>query len=68
MPCCQEDNHCNDLNKGIVRLKSGTAEQPSCIQNHGGMNCSDAFGIWGSNCVTKRNKCMDFNGTTVIAM
>ena len=35
----------------------------SCTKNHGSYaNCSDAFGIWGDNCVTQRNVCMDFNG------
>lgn len=34
-----------------------------CIKNHGRYaNCSDAFGIWGSYCVTKRDVCMDYNG------
>ena len=52
----------------VPRLKSRTEvggtplHGASCIENHGGMNCSDAFGIWGDNCVTKRDRCMDFNG------
>lgn len=42
---------------------SGQMRSTPCTQNHGSYaNCSDAFGIWGDNCVTQRNICMDFNG------
>lgn len=43
--------------------ESGAKGSASCTQNHGSYaNCSDAFGIWGDNCVTDRNVCMDYNG------
>lgn len=43
--------------------ESGTVRSTPCTQNHGSYaNCSDAFGIWGDNCVTRRDVCMDFNG------
>lgn len=43
--------------------KSGQMRSTPCTQNHGSYaNCSDAFGIWGDNCVTRRDVCMDFNG------
>lgn len=42
---------------------AGQMRSTPCTQNHGSYaNCSDAFGIWGDNCVTNRNVCMDFNG------
>lgn len=34
----------------------------SCLQNHGGINCTSAFGVSSGNCVTKYDRCMDFNG------
>lgn len=43
--------------------ESGATRSTPCTQNHGSYaNCSDAFGIWGDNCVTRRDVCMDFNG------
>lgn len=43
--------------------ESSQMRSTPCTQNHGSYaNCSDAFGIWGDNCVTQRNVCMDFNG------
>lgn len=37
--------------------------QASCTVNHlPYKNCSDAFGIWGDNCVQRKDVCMDFNG------
>lgn len=57
---------CSKTTGQIARLKSGNEagneHGVSCIQNHGGNNCSDAFCLWGDNCVTKRDRCMDFNG------
>ena len=42
---------------------SGQRGNASCTSNHGSYpNCSDAYGIWGDNCVTRRDVCMDFNG------
>lgn len=43
--------------------KSTSMNKTPCIENHRPhANCSDAFGIWGVNCVTDRGVCMDFNG------
>ena len=59
---------CSTTATGTPRLKSHnevggvTLHGASCVQNHGGMNCSDAFGLWGANCVQKKNRCMDYNG------
>lgn len=33
-----------------------------CVENHGGMNCSDAFRLWGDRCVQHHEWCMDYNG------
>lgn len=39
------------------------ASSTPCTQNHPGYaNCSDAFALWGDNCVQRRDVCMDFNG------
>lgn len=39
------------------------ARSTPCTQNHPGYaNCSDAFALWGDNCVQRRDVCMDFNG------
>lgn len=39
------------------------ARSTPCTQNHPGYaNCSDAFQLWGGNCVQRRDVCMDFNG------
>ncbi len=41
----------------------GQARATACTQNHlPYANCSDAFRIYGDNCVTRRDVCMDFNG------
>lgn len=34
----------------------------SCMNNHGGPNCSDAFGIYKGRCPFNANVCMDYNG------
>lgn len=47
--CCQKETR-------------GVRSTP-CTQNHPGYaNCSDAFQLWGGNCVQRRDVCMDFNG------
>lgn len=38
------------------------AEKKSCINNHGGPNCSDAFGIHEGRCRYDKKVCMDYNG------
>lgn len=52
------------FNMGLIDCcESETRASVACTQNHGSYaNCSDAFGIWGDNCVTRRDVCMDFNG------
>lgn len=51
------------FNMGDMDCCSTKASSTPCTQNHGSYrNCSDAFGIWGDNCVTRRDVCMDFNG------
>jgi hypothetical protein len=69
--CCKET-----LCK-IPRLKSGTEADDngddgddsldengrvSCVQNHGGITCSEAFGIHGGGCTYIPGVCMDYNG------
>jgi hypothetical protein len=59
---CMSDADCGDgicMNEVCV---GGMNSAVSCVQNHGGQNCSNAFGIWGANCVTRNDVCMDFNG------
>lgn len=34
----------------------------SCLENHGGVNCSNAFGINNGRCEFNPNVCMDYNG------
>jgi hypothetical protein len=34
----------------------------SCMSNHGGPNCSNAFGIRKGRCTFRSNVCMDYNG------
>ena len=49
-----------------IRLKSGNEGEEgsgvSCNQNHGGMNCSNAFGIYNGGCPFVSSHCMDYNG------
>lgn len=43
--------------------RSVARSQASCTVNHlPYKNCSDAFMIWGNNCVQRKDVCMDFNG------
>jgi hypothetical protein len=63
--CCSKTTSC-----GAPRLKSGTESEEqdeddnkvSCVQNHGGQTCSDAFGIHGGGCTYIPGVCMDYNG------
>lgn len=34
----------------------------SCMSNHGGRNCSNAFGIYQGRCAFNSSVCMDYNG------
>ena len=56
------DGDCCD--DGITRLKtkSESGGNISCVSNHGGKNCSDAFGIHNGRCTFYENVCMDYNG------
>lgn len=40
----------------------GSGGSISCVKNHGGRNCSDAFGIRNGRCTFNPNVCMDYNG------
>lgn len=56
-------NNVYSFNMGDIECCETKASSTPCTQNHGNYrNCSDAFGIWGDNCVTRRDVCMDFNG------
>ena len=54
--------------KEVARLKSGNTEQQgpshgaSCVQNHGGVNCSTLLGMNGGRCPFNPSVCMDYNG------
>lgn len=45
-----------------TRAEAGMASGVSCLQNHGGKNCTVAFGISSDRCVIKYDRCMDYNG------
>ena len=63
-PCKLVDNTLL-FDMGLINCceKSGEMRSTPCTQNHRPhANCSDAFNIWGSYCVTRRDVCMDFNG------
>lgn len=61
---------CSESNKSLVRkiLSKINPEQGcenenvSCIENHGGVNCSTAFDINQGRCKFNPNVCMDYNG------
>jgi hypothetical protein len=36
--------------------------ETSCMNNHGGRNCSNAFGIYKGRCAFNSRVCMDYNG------
>lgn len=41
---------------------STRAENVSCVENHGGVNCTIAFGYDEGRCWFESKKCMDYNG------
>jgi len=48
---------------GIPRLKSANELGVSCADNHGGFNCTYAFGgHWQGKCYPDMIECMDYNG------
>lgn len=51
-------HHDHDLSNPEVNTAGGV----SCMQNHGGKNCSNAFGIYQGRCTFNKNVCMDYNG------
>jgi hypothetical protein len=63
--CCTKTLSC-----GAPRLKSGSESEEqdeydnkvSCMQNHGGPNCTIAFGIYQGRCPLNTSTCMDYNG------
>lgn len=62
---CKSENNTLLFDMGLINCceESGEMRSTPCTQNHQPYaNCSDAFGIWGDNCVTRRDVCMDFNG------
>ena len=62
---CKSVNNTLIFDMGLINCCENSREMRStpCTQNHQPYaNCSDAFGIWGDNCVTRRDVCMDFNG------
>lgn len=45
-----------------TRSEGGDGGKISCMANHGGKNCSNAFGINNGRCTFNPNVCMDYNG------
>lgn len=56
--CCSKKS----IKRLKVRSENSTDGRVSCMQNHGGVNCTVAFGHRSGNCVTKYDRCMDYNG------
>ena len=42
--------------------EDGEDNKVSCMNNHGGPNCSTAFGISNGRCTFDATVCMDYNG------
>lgn len=65
-----DHDHSNDLKKRRVDdgseaangEKSGEQKNRGCVANHGGINCSKAYGINKGRCPMKDDTCMDYNG------
>ena len=53
---------CNEVVKIKTRSEGGDGGKISCMANHGGKNCSNAFGINNGRCTFNPNVCMDYNG------
>lgn len=43
-------------------VKAMVDDKVSCMSNHGGLNCSNAFGIYQGRCPFNSSVCMDYNG------
>ena len=53
---------CDEVVKIKTRSEGGDGGKISCVANHGGKNCSNAFGINNGCCTFNPNVCMDYNG------
>ena len=53
---------CDEVVKIKTRSEGGDGGKISCMANHGGKNCSNAFGINNGRCTFNPNVCMDYNG------
>ena len=53
---------CDEVVKIKTRSEGGDGGKISCVANHGGKNCSNAFGINNGRCTFNPNVCMDYNG------
>lgn len=54
---------CNKITQDKVEaLRDEENEGISCIENHGGQNCTDAFNLYQGRCPLNHNRCMDYNG------
>ena len=53
---------CDEVVKIKTRSEGGDGGKISCVANHGGKNCSNAFSINNGRCTFNPNVCMDYNG------
>ena len=54
---------CNKESQDKVEaLRDEEHEGISCRENHGGLNCTDAFDLYQGRCPLNHNRCMDYNG------
>lgn len=61
---------CPTTTSEVPRIKSGSEPggeigeegRVSCMENHGGPNCTNAFGIYQGRCPLATSHCMDYNG------
>ena len=58
---------CNEVVKIKTRSEGGDGGKISCMANHGGKNCSNAFGINNGRCTFNPNVCMCQFSPEVIA-
>ena len=56
-------NSCNRKSQDMVEaLRDEENEGISCIENHGGHNCTYTFDLYQGRCPINYNRCMDYNG------
>ena len=53
---------CDEVVKIKTRSEGGDGGKISCMANHGGKNCSNAFGINNGRCTFNPHVCMDYTG------